>query len=102
MSVSVNVNMNISAVNDITSGRLAVNCENKSGKLRSGAISMGGETFSVSFSGKSATVKKQFEGFFGGLKSLFFGHTTQARAIEQKMNDIIQAHQSLRHFHVSF
>ena len=92
MSVSVNVNMNISAVNDITSGRLAVNFENKSGKLRSGAISMGGETFSVSFSGKSATVKKQFEGFFGGLKSFFFGRTTQARAIEQKMNDIIQAH----------
>lgn len=86
-----NVNLNINAVRDITAGRLAVNFENNSGKLRSGSISMGGETFSVSFSGKTATVKKQYEGFFGGLKSFFWGGTAEAKAIEQKMNDIIRA-----------
>ena len=61
-----NVNLNINAVRDITAGRLAVNFENNSGKLRSGSISMGGETFSVSFSGKTATVKKQYDGFSAG------------------------------------
>jgi hypothetical protein len=84
------VNLNITAVRDLTAGRLAVNFENKSGKLRNGSISMGGETFSVSFAGQSATVKKQFAGFFGGLKSFFWGRTAEAQAIERKMNDIIR------------
>lgn len=86
----LNVNLSINAIRDLTAGRLAVNFENRSGKLQSGSIAMGGETFSVSFAGTSATVKKQFEGFFGGLKSFFWGRTPEAQAIEQKMNDIIR------------
>lgn len=48
MPLSVNnVNLTISDVKDITSGRLAVNFENSQGDLKDGAISMNGETFTV-------------------------------------------------------
>ena len=91
MPLNVNASLNIASTQDITSGRLAVNFENNAGKLQRGSISMGGETFNVTFSGKTATVKKQFDGFFGSLRSFFFGRTANAQSIERKMNDIIQA-----------
>lgn len=91
MPLSVNnVNLTISDVKDITSGRLAVNFENSQGDLKNGAISMNGETFTVKFAHGLATVNKQYSGFFGRLKSFFFGGTREAQMIQDKMNDIIR------------
>ena len=88
----LDASLNVSSLKDITSGRLAVNFEDSRGKLQSGSITVNGEKFNVSFaSNGAATVKKNFEGFFGGLRTFFMGHTAKAQEIERKMNSIILA-----------
>ena len=88
----LDASLNVNSLKDITSGRLAVNFEDSRGRLQSGSISVNGEKFNVSFaSNGAATVKKNFEGFFGGIRTFFMGHTAKAQEIERKMNSIILA-----------
>ncbi|MGX8719184.1 MAG: hypothetical protein ACQGQP_08795, partial [Desulfovibrio sp.] len=90
--MALDARLNVNDIKDITSGRLAVNFEDQRGRLQSGAITVNGERFNVSFaSNGAATVKKDFEGFFGGIRSFFLGHTARAQEIERKMNSIILA-----------
>ena len=88
----LDASLNVNSLKDITSGRLAVNFEDSRGRLQSGSITVSGEKFNVSFaSNGAATVKKNFEGFFGGIRTFFMGHTAKAQEIERKMNSIILA-----------
>ncbi len=90
--MALDARLNVNDIKDITPGRLAVNFEDQRGRLQSGAITVNGERFNVSFaSNGAATVKKDFEGFFGGIRSFFLGHTARAQEIERKMNSIILA-----------
>ena len=90
--MALDARLNVNDIKDITSGWLAVNFEDQRGRLQSGAITVNGERFNVSFaSNGAATVKKHYEGFFGGIRSFFLGHTARAQEIERKMNSIILA-----------